>query len=84
MKKVTIYTTQYCGFCRRAKALLSKRGIPFEEIDVDGDDEKREWLVGATGQHTVPQIFFDQESIGGCSDLEDLDRRGTLMPKIAS
>jgi glutaredoxin 3 len=84
MKKVTIYTTQYCGFCRRAKALLKERGIPFQEIDVESDDAKREWLVEVTGQQTVPQIFFDQESIGGYTELEALDRSGALTEALSA
>jgi glutaredoxin 3 len=82
MRKVTIYTTAYCGFCRRAKQLLKKLQIPFEEIDVEGDDEKREWLVETTGERTVPQIFFGDESIGGCTDLEALVRSGELEKKL--
>lgn len=69
MEKVTIYTTDYCGYCRLAKELLRERQIPFEEIDVTHDDEKRKWLVEHTGQRTVPQIFFGNESVGGYTEL---------------
>lgn len=82
MKKVTVYTTHYCGYCRRAKALLAKLNIPFEEVDVEDDDERRAWLVEATGQRTVPQVFFGEESIGGYSELSALDARGELMRKL--
>jgi glutaredoxin 3 len=82
MRKVTIYTTTYCGYCRRAKALLNRLSIPYDEINVDMDDEKRDWLVEVTGEYTVPQIFFDEESIGGCIDLEDLAKSGQLMKKL--
>jgi glutaredoxin 3 len=82
MRKVTIYTTHYCGYCRRAKQILTELSIPFEEIDVEEDDEKREWLVQATGRTTVPQIFFDDESIGGCTDLEALVKNGGLDAKL--
>jgi glutaredoxin 3 len=82
MRKVTIYTTNYCGFCRRAKAILKQQSVPFDEINVEDDDEKREWLQRVTGQHTVPQIFFDDEAIGGCMDLEELIRKGTLDEKV--
>lgn len=82
MRKVTIYTTPWCGFCHRAKRLLEQHEVPFHEIDVDGDGETRAWLREATGQRTVPQIFFDEESIGGCSDLETLIGQQRLMAKL--
>ena len=78
MPRVRIYTTTYCGYCWRAKLLLKRRGIPYEDIDVTGDPEKRAWLVGATGRRTVPQIFIDGASIGGCDELHALDRSGEL------
>ena len=56
--------------------------MPFEEVKVDGDRDKRAWLVEATGQGTVPQIFFGEESVGGCSDLEALVRSGKLEAKL--
>lgn len=82
MKKVTIYTTQYCGYCRRAKSLLKDKGIPFTEIDVEEDDAKRKWLQKTTGQSTVPQIFIGDESIGGYQELAALDQNGGLLQKI--
>lgn len=82
MKPVTIYTTPWCAFCVRAKMLLKQREIPFEEIDVEGDDEKRAWLVNASGQRTVPQIFIGEESIGGFSELSMLDKSGMLERKL--
>ena len=82
MKPVKIYLTDWCGWCRRAVALLEERNIPFEAIDVDGDYETRAWLVEATGQRTVPQIFIDGESIGGCTELMALDRSGKLKDML--
>jgi glutaredoxin 3 len=82
VQHVRIYTTDYCGFCRRAKDLLTKRQIPFEEIDVTDDDSQREWLVGATGRTTVPQIFIGEEPIGGYTDLAALDKSGELPRKL--
>jgi len=82
LKPVTIYTTPWCAFCVRAKMLLKQREIPFEEIDVEGDDEKRAWLVNASGQRTVPQIFIGEESIGGFSELSMLDKSGMLERKL--
>lgn len=61
-----------------AAKLLRDQGIPFEEIDVTGDSEKRSWLVEATGRRTIPQIFIDGRPIGGFSELVDLHRQGEL------
>lgn len=82
MQKVTIYTTNYCGYCSRAKSLLGQLKIPYTEIDVEGDDAKREWLVEATGRTTVPQIFIGDEAIGGYTDLAALHSKGKLLPKV--
>jgi glutaredoxin 3 len=79
---VQVYVTTYCPYCVRAKSLLDKRGIPYETIDVGGDDAKRQWLVDVTGRRTVPQIFIDGKAIGGCDDLYDLDRAGELMSMV--
>lgn len=81
---VQVYTTDYCPYCTRAKALLDKRGIAYEEIDVSGDDEKRAWLTKATGRRTVPQIFIKGEPVGGCDDLYALDRSGELARKLVA
>ena len=81
--KVTVYTTSYCPYCVRAKALLKRKGVDFEEIAVDGDDERRLWLVEQTGQRTVPQVFAGERSLGGFSDLDALDREGKLDPILA-
>jgi glutaredoxin 3 len=83
MRPVTIYTTDTCPYCVRAKAVLKQHDVPFTEIDVTGDDERRRWLVEASGQRTVPQIFFGAESIGGCTDLEAVVARGELNAKLA-
>lgn len=78
---VKVYSTSYCPHCVRAKNLLVKRGIPFEEIDVTDDDETRAWLIQATGRRTVPQIFIDDESVGGADELYALDRKGELTTR---
>jgi glutaredoxin 3 len=82
MKAVTVYSTDYCAYCSRAKKLLAARGIPFTEHDVTEDPERRRWLVDVTGQRTVPQIFFGDDPIGGCSDLEALIKSGTLDARL--
>lgn len=79
MARAKIYTTDYCGYCRAAKSLLERRGIAYEEIDVTHSDELRVWLVETTGQRTVPQIFLDDRSVGGFTELAALDRGGKLV-----
>jgi len=79
---VTVYTTTYCPYCVRAKALLTRRGVPFTEVNVEGDDEKRDWLVKTTGRRTVPQIFLGDEAVGGSDDLHALDASGALRTKL--
>jgi glutaredoxin 3 len=83
MPSVRIYTKHNCPFCVRAKALLGKKGVSFEEIDVEGNDELRTWLVEASGQMTVPQIFVGERSLGGFSDIDALDKQGKLDPILA-
>ncbi len=80
MPKVQIYTKHVCSYCTWAKALLQKKGVAYEEIDVEDDEAKRAWLVEATGQRTVPQIFVDGRSLGGFSDIDALDKEGKLDP----
>ena len=75
---VLIYTTAICPYCIRAKRLLSSKGVSFREIDVSQDPDTRTYLVEATGQRTVPQIFIGGKSIGGCDDMVALDRQGLL------
>jgi glutaredoxin 3 len=73
-----MYTTAWCGYCTRAKALLKDRGIPYEEISMDGDLEFRRKLLDLTGGWTVPQILVDGRPIGGFTELWQLDREGRL------
>ncbi|HLT30512.1 MAG TPA: glutaredoxin 3 [Myxococcaceae bacterium] len=76
---VRIYTTTSCGFCVRAKELMKRKNIAFEEIDVTHDPEERQRLVAASGgQRTVPQIFIGETHVGGYTDLAQLDREGKL------
>ncbi|ACL65286.1 glutaredoxin 3 [Anaeromyxobacter dehalogenans 2CP-1] len=78
--RITVYTKQNCPYCVRAKRLLEKKGVAFEEISVEGKDELRTWLAEKTGQLTVPQIFAGERSLGGFSDLDALEQRGELDP----
>jgi glutaredoxin 3 len=79
---VTIYTTDYCPYCTRAKALLTKKQAQFKEVKVDTRDDLRSWLASASGQRTVPQIFINGESVGGFTELADLDRKGELDRRL--
>lgn len=79
MAKVEVYTSMWCPFCYRAKKLLKNKGVAFDEIDVDGNPALRSAMSErAGGRHTVPQIFINDEGIGGCDELYMLDRQGKL------
>jgi glutaredoxin 3 len=82
MAKVQMYSKKNCPFCVRAKALLDRKGISYEEIDAEGNDELRSWLAEASGQKTVPQIFVDGRPLGGFSDIDALDKQGKLDPVL--
>lgn len=83
MPLVRIYTTPICPYCARAKALLSSKGVSFEEIDVFMDVNARKEMVQKTGRQTVPQIFVGEHHVGGCDDLHALERAGELDPLLA-
>jgi len=79
MPPVTIYTTPYCPYCARAKSLLTRKGVAFEEIDVSRSNEARNSMVQrANGGYTVPQIFIGERHVGGCDDIHALDAKGEL------
>ena len=84
MSKVQVYSTRWCGFCVRAKALLDSKGIPYEEISLDDDAGFRQKLHDLTGGWTVPQIVVDGEPIGGYTELWKLDRSGQLEERLAA
>lgn len=81
---VVIYVTAFCAFCVMAKQLLTRRGIDFEVIAVDGNADARNWLVQETQQRTVPQIFIRGRSIGGFQELAAMDRSGALQEALAA
>ena len=82
MARIQIYSKKNCPFCVRAKALLDRKGFPYEEIDAEGQDELRFWLAETSGQKTVPQIFVDGRPLGGFSDIDALDEQGQLDPLL--
>jgi glutaredoxin 3 len=84
MQPVRIYSTTYCPYCHNAKALLDRKGVPYQDIDVTDDDAAREKLVATTGMRTVPQIFVGETHIGGFTELDALERAGKLDPLLQS
>jgi glutaredoxin 3 len=85
MARVEIYTTRYCPYCQSAKALLTRKGAVFSEIDVTGDPEGRKAMIRrANGRMTVPQIFIGATHVGGSDELYALDRAGGLDPLLAA
>ena len=83
MKKVEIYTTQWCPYCTAAKALLEDKGVAFEEVDADSAEVRMAMVQRANGRRTVPQIFIGDTHVGGYDDLSALERRGALDPLLA-
>ncbi len=82
MANIEIYTKTTCPYCHRAKALLTRKHVVFQEIPIDGDADKREEMIKRSGRSTVPQIFIDGQHVGGCDDLHALDARGGLDPLL--
>jgi len=78
MATVTIYVRSWCSFCRQAKSLLDSKGVEYHEIDIEEQPEKREEMIALTGRTSVPQIFINQQSVGGCDDLYALHASGDL------
>lgn len=84
MKPVTLYTTDFCPYCRSAKALLDKRGVVYEEINLARDPDGRNRLHEITGMVTFPQIVIDGETLGGFDQLLAADRAGRLPLLLAA
>jgi len=84
MATIVMYTTPICPYCVRAKNLLKQKGATWTEIDVSRDAEQRMALVERTKQRTVPQIFINDEHVGGCDELYALDRAGRLDALLAA
>lgn len=80
MANVEIYTWDTCPFCRRAKQLLDRKGVSYTEYAIDGDETARDAMVarGTNGRRSVPQIFINDQHIGGSDDLYSLERNGEL------
>ncbi len=84
MSNVEIYTWSRCPFCIRAKALLDRKGIDYQEYVIDGDEAARSQMAQrANGRRSLPQIFINDKHIGGCDDLHDLDLNEELDPLLS-
>ena len=84
MAKVIMYCSDWCPFCIRAKVLLQKKGIAFEEIRVDGKPDVRAQMAKKAGRTSVPQIWIDELHVGGCDELFALERAGKLDALVAN
>jgi glutaredoxin 3 len=84
MKPVTVYTTDFCTYCRSAKVLLDKRGIAYEEINLARDPDGRDQLSRKTGMITFPQIVIDGQPLGGFQELLAADKSGRLPELLAA
>lgn len=85
MAQVEIYTTPICPYCVRAKSLLTKKGVSYQEIDVAADPAVRDAMIQrAGGKRTVPQIFINGHHVGGSDDLYALERKGELDPLLGA
>ena len=79
VEALVIYTSSLCGFCYKAKSLLKRKNILFDEINVDINYEKKKEMINrSNGRTSVPQIFFDDQHIGGCDELYKLDQENGL------
>ncbi len=81
--RVEIYTTEFCGYCTRAKSLLASKGVTFEEYKAGGDVEKKREMIQRSGGYTFPQVFINGRHVGGSDDIHDLDRQGRLDALLA-
>jgi glutaredoxin 3 len=81
--KVLMYTTSWCGYCARARALFKAKGVPFTEIDVENVEGARAQMQARSGRTSVPQIFIGERHLGGYDDTNALDRKGELDRLLA-
>jgi glutaredoxin 3 len=75
---ITVYFTEWCPYCRRARNLLTAKGATLQEINVEDDPKFREEMIARSGRRTVPQIFIGEQHVGGCDDVFALDKSGEL------
>ena len=83
MKKITMYTGPLCNFCEAAKRLFSRNNLKYQEIDISSKEGLRnEMIKKANGKRTIPQIFFNEDHIGGYQELRELEKKGELLNKV--
>jgi glutaredoxin 3 len=80
--RIILYSADWCGYCARARRLLDAKGVQFEEIDVDVVEGARAQMQAKSGRSTIPQIFINDQHIGGADDLYALDSQGRLDPLL--
>jgi glutaredoxin 3 len=81
--RVTMYLTQWCPYCQRARALFKAKGTSVDEIDVEAEPARRNEMVARSGRRTVPQIFIGERHVGGSDDLHALNAAGGLDTLLA-
>lgn len=84
MANIIIYSTEYCPYCTQAKQLLTQKGAKYTEIRVDSDPAKKDEMIARSGRRTVPQIFINDQHIGGFDDLAKLASSGQLDKLLQS
>jgi glutaredoxin 3 len=84
MARISVYGTDWCGFCEAAKSLLEQRGIPYEDIDISCDPAFRQRVFDLSGRWTVPLVVIDGRPVGGYVELRELDRSGRLGELMAA
>ena len=83
MKKITMYTGPMCNFCEAAKRLFSRNNLKYQEIDISSKEGLRDEMIKkANGRKTIPQIFFNEDHIGGYQELRELEKKGELLNKV--
>jgi len=82
--KVTMYSTRFCPFCMRARSLLGKKEVAYEEIDIGSDASLHQKMQALSGRTSVPQIFINDVAVGGYDDIALLDRQGKLDSMLAT
>ncbi|WP_296056367.1 glutaredoxin 3 [uncultured Amphritea sp.] len=83
MPQITVYSNNWCPFCRRAKMLLNHKGASYNEINIEAEPGARQEMIQCSGRTSVPQIFINDLHVGGCDDLFALEQQGKLDPLLA-
>ena len=84
MAKIEVFTQPWCPYCANVVALMTKKGVVFQEVDAPHGSAERRDAVARSGRTTMPQVFVDGRSLGGCDDVLALDRAGRLDPLLAA